>query len=320
MRRKSAIAAGIVTAALLALFLAGPRVAIDTRLRPLALPADLDRYLTQSEARFPDIVPGTEKKIIWANAAKAKTPWSVVYVHGFSATRQETAPLCDRIAAQLRANLFYTRLAGHGRGEAAMAEATVNDWFNDATEAYEIGKRLGDRVIVIGTSTGATLATWLAEQPNTQAVAAYVLISPNFAPKDRRSEILAWPWGEQIARLMIGRELSFEPSNAEQARYWTHRYPTKALVPMMGLVRFVRQSALEGIRTPTLMIFAPNDDVLDVREVEQAYARLGSSAKQLQRITNSDNLSRHVLAGDILAPRNTPIVAQFVLQFVASLK
>ncbi|MDD4273595.1 MAG: hypothetical protein PHG14_07705 [Desulfobacter postgatei] len=38
-----------------------------------------------------------------------------VYIHGFSATRKETAPLSDLVAKTLNANLFYTRLSGHGR-------------------------------------------------------------------------------------------------------------------------------------------------------------------------------------------------------------
>jgi hypothetical protein len=37
-------------------------------------------------------VPGAEKKIIWAGEAAQKTPLSIVYLHGFSATRQERAP------------------------------------------------------------------------------------------------------------------------------------------------------------------------------------------------------------------------------------
>jgi esterase/lipase len=64
---------------------------------------------------------------VWANPDKTKTPCAIVYLHGFSATRQETAPLSDLVAAQLGAYLYYTRLAGHGRGGEAMAEPYAND-------------------------------------------------------------------------------------------------------------------------------------------------------------------------------------------------
>ena len=305
---------------LVILFFAGPIAKIDTHLKMLALPNDLDLYLKQTEARFSDIVPGAEKTIIWANAAKTKTPFSIVYLHGYSATRQETAPLSDQIAAQLGANLMYTRLTGHGRSETAMAEPTVNDWLNDTAEALAIGKRLGDKVIVIGTSTGGTLATWLAEQPNTEAVVAYVLLSPNYAPKERMSELLAWPWGEQVAAFFVGPEYSWTPVNEQQAKYWTHRYPSKALVPMMGLVKFVRESKLENIHTPVLVIYSPNDKVINVEQVERAYSRMGARMKAIKPITYKVNYLNHVLAGNILAPENTAAVATLIVDFVSSLK
>ncbi len=305
---------------LIAVFLAGPRVKVDTRLKPVALPDDLERYLAESEARFTDITPGAEKTIVWANAAKTKTPLAIVYLHGYSATRQEVAPLCDLVAARLGANLFYTRLTGHGRSGAAMAEADANDWLNDTVEALEIGKRLGDRLIVVGVSTGGTLAAWLATRPESAAALAYVLISPNFAPKDANSQILTWPWGEQLARLVVGPEYSWTPHNDRQARYWAHRYPAKALLPMMALVKYVRALELEAVRAPLLVIYSPNDQVVNPREVERAYARFGATVKEIKTVTRSENPESHVLAGDILAPGATPAMAETVLEFVSRVK
>jgi esterase/lipase len=320
MKKKIAVFSEIVLFTLIILFLLGPTAKIDTQLKPLTLPKDLPQYLKHTEASFSDIVPGTEKTIIWANTTKTKTPLSIVYLHGYSATRQETAPLIDQVAARLGANLFYTRLTGHGRTDSAMAEPTVNDWLNDTAEAFEIGKRLGDKVIVIGTSTGGTLATWLAEQPNTEEILAVVLISPNYGPKERMSEILAWPWGEQMAALLVGSEFSWTPANEQQAKYWTHRYPSKALVPMMSLVKFVRESKLENIHTPVLVIYSPNDKVINVQKVESAYKRLGARVKAIKPIMQNVNHLNHVLAGDILAPENTASVTKLILDFVSPLK
>jgi esterase/lipase len=274
----------IVMIGFVILFLSGPRITFDMHLKTFNLPEDIDQYLAQSEALFHDIVPGAEKTIVWANATKTKTPLSIVYLHGFSATRQETAPLSDKVAAQLGANLYYTRLSGHGRTGASLAEGTVNDWLNDTLEALEIGKRLGDRVIVIGTSTGGTLATWLAEQPNTKAVLAYVMISPNFGLRDPNSEILTWPWARQFVSLLVGPEYSWTPMNDQQDKYWTHRYPSTALVTMMGLVKHVRESDLASIKKPVLIIYSPNDRIVNAKEVERRYAQFGSGLKELKPI------------------------------------
>ena len=318
--KKIGISILTIVAVLTILFLVGPRTKIDLKLKSFDLPADLDQYLAQSEAQYSDIVPGTEKTILWANAEKTRTPLSIIYLHGYSATRQETAPLGDELASQLGANLFYTRLAGHGRSGTAMAEPTVNDWLNDSMEALAIGKRLGEKVIVIGTSTGGTLATWLAEQPNTDEVLAYILISPNFAPKDSNSEILTLPWAKQFVPYVVGSEYSWTPTNPGHARYWTHSYPSPALVTMMGLVKFVRESDLESIEKPVLVIYSPNDQVVNAQETERRVAQIGSEIKEIDPIDQSGNPENHVLAGDILAPENTHVVEKLILDFIARLQ
>jgi esterase/lipase len=321
--KKVALGIVIVLVVLVVVFLAGPRTKIDLQIKPVNLPpnpADLDQYLAQSEAKYTDIIPGAEKTIVWANAEKTKTPLSIVYIHGYSATRQETVPLSDEIAAKLGANLFYTRLSGHGRTGAAMDEPTVNDWLNDTMEAFEIGKRLGEKVIVIGVSTGGPLAVWLAEQPNTDEALAYVLLSPNFAPRDSNAEILTLPWAKQFAPLILGAEYSWTPQNEGHAQYWTHSYPSTALVTMMGLVKFARESDLESVKKPVLVIYSPHDQVVNSDAVEQGYARIGSDIKEIQPIEDSGNPENHVLAGNILAPKNTQVVEKMILEFLSKLK
>jgi len=131
---------GAVITLIVVVALSGPRVDMNISLNEIELPGNLDLYLSESESRFKDITEGTEKKIIWDGVPGEKTDVSIVFIHGFSATRQELAPLADIIASSLHANLFYTRLAGHGRGGAGMIDGTVNGWANDANEALEIAR------------------------------------------------------------------------------------------------------------------------------------------------------------------------------------
>lgn len=320
MRKKTHVLIVPVITGVIILFLVGPRATIDLSLKPIELPEDLDHYLAESEAHFSDIIPETEKTIIWANAAKTKTPLAVIYLHGYSATRQEAAPLCDQIAAHLGANLYYARLTGHGRSGQALAEATVNDWLNDTIEAVEIGKRLGDKVIVIGSSTGGTLATWHALQANNDEVLAYVLMSPNFGTKDLSGEILTWPWAEYFVPLVVGSEYEWKPLNPKHAYYWTEKYPAKALIPMMALVKFVRESKLESIEKPLLVIYSPSDQVINPRAVELAYARFGSTVKKIVARLESENPEYHVLAGDILARGDTGDIADIILEFIGQVQ
>lgn len=307
---------GVVLFLFVLAFLSGPRVNIDPRIDPVSLPEDLDRYLAKSESRFDDIVPGTEKIILWAQGKGVKTPFSVVYFHGFSASRKETAPLADIIAQKLGANLFYTRFTGHGRTPKAMLGGSVNAWLNDAIQALTIGERIGEKVIVIGTSTGGTIATWLSTQPASGKVAAFILISPNFGPANKMSRILLLPWGGTIAELIIGRERSFKPDNAGHEKYWTCRYPTRALLPMMGLVSLIESVDLSGVKTPVLVIYSPEDRVVDPARTETAFKKIGAARKQLIPYTGSSDPDQHVLAGDILSPNSTQVLGKMIVNFI----
>ena len=309
---------------LLILFLAiliqiGPRIEIDSTLQPVDLPEDLDQHLATSEAAYSDLIPGTEKTIIWAGEPGQKTPLSIIYLHGFSATRQETAPLAEEVAAHLGANLYYNRFKGHGRSGEALAEATVNDWLNDANEALEIGRRLGDKVIILATSTGGSAATWLVAQPENEDVHALVLISPNFEPANSTSKILSWPWGEQLANLIIGRERSWEPSNELHGRYWTNSYPTKALLPMMGLVELAQTADIQNVHTPLMLVYSPNDQVVSPAASEAAFTRYGAPNKEILAIEQSDNPSNHVIAGNIRSPGTNAEIRDAIISFLESL-
>ena len=183
LRRILAIVGGVLV--LLALVLAfGPREGVEREItfRDTVLGDDPELWLEVSEQRFSDIRPGAAKRILWAGAKGARTPISIVYMHGFTASAEEIRPVPDEVARELGANLFYTRLAGHGRAPEAMGEPSAGDWINDMAEAMAIGRHIGDRVIVIGTSTGGTLAAIAATDPElSRNLAGVVMISPNFA-------------------------------------------------------------------------------------------------------------------------------------------
>jgi len=320
---RGAVRVGAAGAAVLGLLVAlGPRVEMDLEVPPAELPPgspqELADTLQARESALGDVTPGAEKQVVFARPdAPAPTPLAVVYVHGFSATRQEVSPLPELLADSLGANLFLTRLTGHGRGSAAMAEASLNDWLRDVEEALAVGGRLGARIVLVGTSTGGTLALWAAAQPRWRSrLAGVFLISPNLGLPDPRARILLWPWGGALARLVEGPDRSFEPRNALQERYWTTRYPTAALLPMMAAVKMIEETPLGAVEAPTLIAYDPDDDVVDPRETERRFPDLGSPVKRLQPVTVPEGADAHVIAGDILNPALTVPLLTEVLDFL----
>lgn len=316
--RRWARAVALLVVILAALWFAGPRVAVDTTLRPVAVPEDVEGWLAEQEAAVPDLRAGTEKRILWADpAGKGRTPVALVYIPGFSATRQEMSPLPERVAAELGANLYLARLTGHGSTGEALAAATVNDWLNDVQEAVAIGGRLGERVVIMGSSTGAGLVTWLAAEGKLgPAVAGIVLFSPNYGSRTAGSELLVGPWARPLARLAIGPERSWEPSNEGHAAFWTYRYPVEAAVQAMATVALIRRSDPGRIELPIRIYYSPKDTVVDPARTQAIFARIGSADKALVAAPDGDDPDHHILAGNILSPSTTARLAAEVVEFV----
>lgn len=312
----SLLAAGIVV------YLAGPRVSIDTTIRfnPDVIGDDPESWLERTESRYSDIRPGLHKQIIWADpVGRARTPLCIIYIHGFSASLGEVRPLPDHVAGALQANLFYTRLTGHGRSEKAMGEASVNAWVNDYAEAIAIGERLGEKIIVIATSTGATLATWAASQPAlSRNTAAFVMISANYGVQASGAGLLAGPWGAQLAHWLVGPENGFEPHNEQHAALWTTRYPTTALLPMAGLVKLAAGIRVEDIRSPALFLYSAKDSIIRPDLVETMAHRWGGHAALVDIGATADP-SNHVIAGDALSPETTDRAGKTILGFIRAL-
>lgn len=306
-----------------ALWLFGPREEVNREISfdESSLPDDLDRYLAEGEARFSDITPGVEKRILWQGEAGARTDLAIVYLHGFSATSEEIRPVPDRVAEVLGANLYYARLAGHGRSGAAMAEATAGDWLNDTAEALAIGRRIGREVLVIATSTGGTLAAVAATDAGLiDAVKGIVFVSPNFRLRNPAAAILTMPLARYWGPLVAGKELGFEPLNDGHARYWTTRYPAAAAFPMGALVRYARGLDYSGVTTPALFLYSEADRVVSARATRQVAARWGGVVEEIAvQLPPGDDPFNHVIAGDILSPGNTEATVDAILGWVLRL-
>jgi pimeloyl-ACP methyl ester carboxylesterase len=324
MRRMTVVLLGLACVAAIAAvaWFAGPRAARDTTIvfDPAAIGDDPDAFLAAREAAVPGIREGLAKEIVWAfPASKARTPLAIVYIHGFSASKGEVRPLPDRVAEALGANLFYTRLAGHGQDGAAMGGATLKAWVNDVAEALAIGRRIGERVVVVSTSTGATLAAWAATEPALRGeMAGLVMISPNFGVRASGAGLLAGPWGLQIARLVAGSERGFEPLNDAQARLWTTRYPVEALMPMAAAVELGAGAPVEQATVPALFVFSDRDAVVRPDLTRQMAARWGAP-HEILAVEESGDPSNHVIAGDALSPGTTGALAEAIVAWVGRL-
>ena len=302
-----------------AIYLNTPPALVNAALAP-ELPDDIEAWLADRERQVASqyaLIPDTEKRVTWYGEPGERTAWVVVSLHGFSATRQETAPLAERVATALAANLFETRLSGHGRAQQPMHAVRAEDWLADAAEALAIGARLGEKIVVIGTSTGGTLALAMSDHDTFAAVSDLVLISPNLQPRDGKAEWLTRPAGPLIAKLVNGDTRSWEAHNEQQARYWSTSYPIDAAVEVMRLVDSVQSRLPMKLGQDLLVLQSPDDKVVSPEATRQAFERINAPRKRLIEIEYAEDPSNHVLAGDILAPASTDRIAAEIVTFVA---
>ncbi|WGH78779.1 alpha/beta hydrolase [Jannaschia ovalis] len=299
--------------ALAGLWAAGPYEPVDTEIAfdASAMPADLEGWLADAEAQVAGLDPEAAKRILWAGAPGERTDLALIYVHGFSATGWELRPVPDRLGEMLGANVFITRLTGHGRDGAALAQARAGDWLEDMAEAMEIGRRLGERVVVMGTSTGGTLAAILAAdpalEPQRAALTGLILVSPNFRVANPAGALLSWPAARAWVPLVAGETRSFAPLNDRHGRHWTTEYPSVALLPMQAALDHARALDFAAAQVPALFWFAPADGVVDHAATESVAAAWGGPAT-VSRVTvpAGDDPLAHVIAGEILSPGGTP--------------
>ena len=305
-----------------AVWYAAPREPVDLTITfdPTTIGSDPDGYLAREEADVPNLRRDDAKEIVWAYpASRAKTPLAIVYIHGFSASKEELRPVPDDVARQLGANLFFTRLSGHGRDSTAMGRTNVGEWLNDLAEAIAIGRTIGERVVVIATSTGGTLATLGATRPGLMDdVAGMVMVSPNFRLLDRYAFVLDLPFAREFGPWLLGEERTSEPLSDAQAAHWTLRYPLVALLPMGALIRVVSHLDVGKIAIPALFLVSPQDQLVDPAATEAVAARWGGPHK-LVDVPISGDPAHHILAGRILSPSTSDEISTRMVDWIKAL-
>lgn len=297
----------------------GPRVPTGIQLSESPLPGigihQLDNWLDQEETTAGAHSPMTRRTIQWAGEPGIKTDLSLIYLHGFTATWQETAPLTSIVGKKLQANIYQHRFSGHGLDSDAMKNVTLNDWVQSARQAIHIGRTIGNETFIIGCSNGAALGLIAADLDGDEII-GMALISPHFEPVDPRASIVLWPWGLQIARAMVGSEQTWEFKSPEHSQYWTSPYPTSSLGAVMATARTVSSLKFDQFNIPVLWIANPADTIVDYEAAGRAFRRMASPMNEHLLMTEDTDHNHHVLAGDLRSPETTDSVAEAIVSFI----
>ncbi len=304
MKSKKRLTYSLAVIALLAIvYYTGPKPAkpvYDKILNSIvAEPAVLEHFIAAKE-RLHNVKPDNEARIVWADSNRQKTEYAVVYLHGFSASQKEGDPVHRRFAETFGANLYLARLADHGIDTTeTLLNFTAERFWNSAKEALAIGKAIGNKVILITTSTGGTVALMLAaEYPN--EVYAMINLSPNIAINDPAAFLLNDPWGLQIARLVLGGKYREWIADPVRAQYWNNKYRLESLVQLESLVESsMTDETFAQVKQPCLTLYYYKDEQHQDPEVKVSamlamHQKLGTP-DSLKSAIAMPNAGAHVL-------------------------
>ncbi|UBM59333.1 alpha/beta hydrolase [Marinilongibacter aquaticus] len=268
----------------------------------------LTQYVLQHERHIKGLKAGNEAQIVWADSLKEKTEYAFVYLHGFSASHEEGAPVHENLAKQFHANLYKARLFAHGidRGDSTMIDFNADDYIQSGEEALAIGKKLGKKVVLIGTSAGGAMSLFLASRH--PEITALVLYSPCIEIYDPNAKMLDDPWGLQIARTILGSDTRhLEGKSPEEAKYWALNYRIESLVGLQNfLTPTMTKANFEKIKCPVFMGYYYRDEehqdmVVSVKAELRMFDELGSETKEKMAFPNANAhvLASHVVSGSV---------------------
>ena len=263
----------------------------------------LEEYVSTNQSKH-KLKSDNEARIIWADSAKKKTPYSVVYLHGFSASQKEGDPAHVDFAKKFGCNLYLARMTDHGVDTTdQLLYVTPDRLWHSAKEALQIGKALGDKVILLSTSNGGTLSLMLAaEYPDD--VFALINMSPNIAINDGNAWLLNNPWGLQIARKVIGADERSFPKDSIKDQYWNNPYRLESITQLQELLETKMTKGTFGkIKCPSLTLYyykneEEQDPTVKVSAIIEMNEELGTPA-ELKSAIAIPNAGSHVIGSYI---------------------
>ena len=257
----------IAVVALVFAYLAGPKP--DKPKLTNDLPV-VSSDLAQLESQILDrektyvLKPDNQARFVWANdSSKEKTEYALLYLHGFSACWYEGSPVNVDFARHFGCNAYFPRLADHGLNTTeALADMTSDRLWESAKEALMVACQLGEKVVIMSTSTGGTLALKLAaEFP--ERIHGLILFSPNVKINNSMAWMLSKPWGLQIARKNTGSNYRVwsEKWDSKDCQYWFCKYRLEGVVNLQVLVEtLMKEEVFRKVNTPVFLGYYYKDE------------------------------------------------------------
>ena len=273
----------------------------DLNFKEVFIPSDigLDSYLKNSEISLGDVPEEAEKKIIWSNKEKNKTEIAIAFLPGFSTTNFQQKEFFDKLSKELDANIFLSRLSGHGREYPGSKQMSAENYLKDTSEAIEIAKRIGKRVILIGYSLGGALTTAASfDEKLSKDLHGVVLFAPAYVGTIRN--ISLWLYAMSFLD-KINHDCNDYIN--DQKKYDCTKYSTKVFETSDGvqgghIMSAVAEKDFSANKVPALSFFDYDDDVLNSYETKKRMDKWGNKKSKTIIIESGEkDITQHFIVG-----------------------
>lgn len=288
----------------------GPKVNFEEPIlldNTVDIPIDkLENYIKTKESKISNLKPNNEAKIIWYDTlSKSKTTYVLLYLHGFSASHMEGYPVHIDFAQRYGMNCYLARLEDHGRDDNnSLKGLTPDSFLESAEEAFNIAKKLGDKVIVMACSSGATLALPLIAAG--EKAEALILYSPNMGINHPASGIALQPWGKQLVKLVLKGEYNHISYPLEATKYWNSTYHMDGPLALQKVIEtYMNELTYKKISCPIFMGYyykskKEQDDVVLVSKMLEFFEKVSTPNDKKVKVSFPD-AGHHVICSPIFS-------------------
>jgi len=254
--------------------------------------SEVESFVKNKESKL-KIKPDNESRIIWTNdSLKYKTKYCLLYLHGYAASWYEGEPVHRNFASRYGMNLYIPLLAAHGLDTPEpLIDMYPDSLYETAKRALVLAQNLGEKVILMGTSTGCTLGLKLeAEFPG--LIHSMILYSPNVRLNNPAAFLLDKPWGLQIARKIMKanyRVMNDDISSLE-CKYWYCRQRLEGLVYLQQLLAStMNQETFKKIKIPVFVGYYYKDE-----KYQDQTVRVDAILKMFDQLGTPENMKQKV--------------------------
>mgnify|MGYP006283422603 CR=1 FL=1 len=233
-------------------------------------------------------------------------------VHSYCATPLEMRELSSNISNNFGDYVKVLRLKGHGRVPSKIINLSIKDWYKQTDSEYENMKLECNKINVLGSSYGGTIALNLAKEHSHDekfnhlyvlngylgvGYKWYYILEPNYYISLFSD---SWKYVKKTEIALI---------NSEQGKNNHVAYWNMPLTNVKNSINFVEKSKknVSKINSPALFLHSREDGAASYKLVENIYSNINSTNKKIKYF----DASNHILLMDY----NKSEVIESVIEF-----